>query len=520
MNGIKPALALCAGLLACSVQLAYAEDDLHSLAQQLQQAKLRPSEILKNYQSRSELYNPKIQAIYAWHPQALAAALAADKASLRNPLSGLPIMVKDNIDVQGMQTTAGSLALSENLAQQDAPVIARLRAAGAIIAGKTNLSEWANLRSTQSTSGWSSVGGQVRNPYAPDRSPCGSSSGSGAAVAARLIPAAIGTETDGSIVCPASVNGLVGLKPTIGLVSRSGIIPLSHSQDTAGPMTLTVRDAALLLNVMAGSDKADPATRLADKKRSKDYLAELQKNALQGKRLGVVKSLVDSYDAETKALFEQTLELLKAQGATIVDQVELAKMETLEQDELKVLLTEFKADLNFYLTRTPSAVKTRNMADIIAYNKAHADKVMPYFAQELMEQAQATKGLQDPSYRQASARLKTTAQNAIMMALNKHKLDALIAPTTGPAWKIDYPKGDVVEGAASTPAAVAGYPHLTVPMGLVRGLPVGLSLFSSAWSEASLLAMGYAFEQARAPLPLPAMLQTTQLAKPDAENQP
>ncbi len=520
MKWINPAQVVVASLLACSIQWAYAEDDLSSLTQQIQQSKLRPSEILKNYQSRSEQYNPGLQAIYAWNPQATLAAHAADKLNPRNPLHGLPIMVKDNIEVQGMLTTAGSLALNENLAQQDAPVIARLRAAGAIIAGKTNLSEWANLRSTQSTSGWSSAGGQVRNPYAPDRSPCGSSSGSGAAVAARLIPAAIGTETDGSIVCPASVNGLVGLKPTIGLVSRSGIIPLSHSQDTAGPMTLSVRDAALLLNVMAGSDKTDPATRLADKKRSKDYLADLKKEALQGKRLGVVRSLVDSYDTETKALFEQTLELLKAQGAIIVDQVELAKMETLEQDELKVLLTEFKADLNFYLTRTPAAVKVRTMADVIAYNKAHADKMMPYFAQELLEQAQATKGLQDPAYRQASARIKTTAQNAIMMALNKHKLDALIAPTTGPAWKIDYTKGDVVEGAASTPAAVAGYPHLTVPMGLVRGLPVGLSLFSSAWSEANLLAMGYAFEQARMPLPLPAMLQTTHLAQPDAESKP
>lgn len=516
-----PAYVLLASVIASSISQAYAEDDLYSLSQQVQQGKLHPSEILKNYQNRSAQYNPKVQAVTAWHPLAPAAAQAADKQTARNPLHGLPLLFKDNIEVQGMLTTAGSLALSENLSSHDAPLVARLRNAGAIIAGKANLSEWANLRSNHSTSGWSSFAGQVRNPYAPDRSPCGSSSGSGAAVAARLIPAAIGTETDGSIVCPASVNGIVGLKPTIGLVSRSGIIPLSHSQDTAGPMTLSVRDAALLLNVMAGSDKADPATRLADKKRSKDYLEGLKADALQGKRLGVVRSLVDGYDAETKALFEQSLEILKAQGAVIVDQVELAKMDLLDKDELSVLLTEFKADLNFYLARTPASVKTRSMADVIAYNKAHADKVMPHFAQELMEQAQATKGLQDPAYRQASARLKTTAQNAIMMALNKHKLDALIAPTTGPAWKIDYPKGDVVEGAASTPAAVAGYPHLTVPMGLVRGLPVGLSLFSSAWSEASLLAMGYAFEQARPALPLPAMLQTNQLAQPaEAEAKP
>ncbi|MFZ6757701.1 amidase [Undibacterium sp. Ji50W] len=496
-------------LLVHTAQTAAASDELSVLAQELRQGKITAQEVLASYQAKIQLTNPLLQAVMTINPQAQTDAIAIDQQGpRRGSLAGLPILLKDNIDARGMVTTAGSLALADNLVQKDASVVARLRAAGVIIAGKANLSEWANLRSNLSSSGWSSAGGQTRNPYAPQSSPCGSSSGSGAAVAARLIPAAIGTETDGSIVCPASVNGLVGLKPTVGLVSRSGIVPLSHSQDTAGPMTLTVRDAAMLLNAMAGSDVHDPTTLQADRRRSKDYTAGLKTSALQGVRLGIVRKMVDGYDAETRALFERSLAILIAHGATIVDQIDLPYLEELDKDELTVLLYEFKADLNTYLAATPAAVKTRTMADVIAFNKQHAATVMPHFGQELMEQAQATPGLQDAAYRQAAARIKSRAgKQGIDAVLKKYRLAALIAPTTGTAWAIDYKLGDVVAGSASTPAAVAGYPHLTVPMGLVRGLPVGLSLFAGAWSDARLLNMGYAFEQARPALPAPAMLQ-------------
>ncbi|MFZ6871674.1 amidase [Undibacterium sp. Di27W] len=493
---------------------ASASDTLHELAQDLQSGKTTAQQIYDTYDARIQMYNPSIQAVTTRNPQARADAQAVDQQKTgRGSLAGLPLLLKDNIAARGMVTTAGSTALADNLAEQDAPLVARLRAAGAIILGKANLSEWANLRSSQSSSGWSSAGGQTRNPYALERSPCGSSAGSGAAVAARLIPAAIGTETDGSIVCPASVNGLVGLKPTIGLVSRTGIVPLSHSQDTAGPMTLNVRDAAMLLNAMAGSDKQDIATRQADRLRSKDYTAGLQTTALQGKRLGIVRKMVDGYDADTRALFDKSLAILIAQGATVVDQIDLPYLEELDKDELNVLLYEFKADLNAYLAKTPASVKTRSMADVIAYNQQHADTVMPYFAQELMEQAQAKGKLIDAAYRQASARIKLRAGKlGIDVVLKKYKLDALIAPTTGTAWLIDYKAGDTVEGSSSSPAAVAGYPHLTVPMGQVRGLPVGLSLFAGAWSEAKLLNMGYAFEQARPALPAPTLATTATAA--------
>ncbi|MFZ6654931.1 amidase [Undibacterium sp. TJN19] len=480
-------------------------DEVSILVQDLKSGKISAGQVLEKYDARIRAHNPALQAVLLMNPQARALAQVADQQKeQRGSLAGIPILLKDNIAAKGMVTTAGSLALADNLAQADAPLVARLRHAGAIIAGKANLSEWANLRSTQSTSGWSSTGGQTRNPYALDRSPCGSSSGSGAAVAARLVPAAIGTETDGSIVCPASVNGLVGLKPTIGLVSRTGIVPLSHSQDTAGPMTLTVRDAAMLLNAIAGSDSQDKATRDADRRRSKDYTAGLKSGALKGMRLGIVRKMVDGYDVETKALFESSLAVLIAQGATVVDQIDLPYLEELDKDELTVLLYEFKADLNAYLAKTPASVKTRTMEEVIAFNKLHADTVMPYFGQELMEQAQAKGDLTDAAYRQASARIKLRAgKQGIDAVLKKYRLDALIAPTTGTAWPIDYKAGDVVAGSSSTPAAIAGYPHLTVPMGLVRGLPVGLSLFAGAWSEAKLLNMGYAFEQARPALPAP-----------------
>ncbi|WP_374517648.1 amidase [Undibacterium squillarum] len=496
-------------LMAFTAGHAAAQTPPPTLAEQqqaLRNGSLSAQQLLQWYTQQIAQKNPQTGAVISLDPQAKQAALLADQQkNFSLPLAGLPLLIKDNIDAQGTITTAGSLALAENLKQQDAPVVARLRKAGAIIAGKTNLSEWANLRSTRSTSGWSSAGAQVRNPYDPARSACGSSSGSGAAVAARMIPAAIGTETDGSVVCPASVNGLVGLKPTIGLVSRTGIVPISHNQDTAGPMTLTVLDNALLLNAMAGSDPQDTATRQADRRRSADYTKGLDKATLKGKRLGIVTNLSQGYDTDTKALFEQTLSLLKAQGAVLVA-VEMPHMEAIEKDELPVLLTDFKAGLNAYLATTTTAVKPRTMADVIAFNQQNAAKVMPHFTQDLMEQAQATTGLRDPAYRQALARAKRLAgKQGIDALLKRHQLDALIAPTTGPAWPIDYANGDVIEGSASTPAAVAGYPHLTVPMGLVRGLPVGLSFFASAWTEHRLLQLGAAFERARPALPAPVL---------------
>ncbi|MBC3869412.1 amidase [Undibacterium oligocarboniphilum] len=481
-------------------------DELAVQAQAIRRGQLTATALLERYQARIAAHNPALQAVIVTDPQAKEAAARFDALKKRRgALAGLPLLLKDNIDAQGMVTTAGSLALADNLRQKDAPLVTRLRDAGAIIVGKTNLSEWANLRSSKSTSGWSSAGGQVRNPYAPERSACGSSSGSGAAVAARMIPAAIGTETDGSIVCPAAVNGLVGLKPTIGLVSRTGIVPISHSQDTAGPMTLTVRDAAMVLNALAGSDPQDPATAQADRRRAHDYTAGLSRRALRGKRLGVVGKLSDGYDAEIRTLYQHSLELLRAQGAVLVP-VELPNPDDIEKDEMTVLLYEFKADLNAYLAGTPDSVQTRSMADVIAFNQQHASQVMPYFGQDLMEQAQATGGLQDAAYQQAAARARQkTGKDGIDAIMKKYRLNALVAPTTGVAWPIDYPAGDAVAGSASTPAAVAGYPHLTVPMGLVRGLPAGISFFAGAWQEAALLKIGYAFEQARPALPAPVL---------------
>lgn len=480
-------------------------DDLSQLAEQLKSGKSSATQLLKTVQERTNRLNPQLHAVTALRKEAQQDATQIDNH--RNPalpLQGLPILLKDNIAVAGMVTTAGSLALADNMATEDATIVAKLRAAGFVIAGKTNLSEWANFRSTKSSSGWSSVGGQTRNPYNPKKSPCGSSSGSGAAVAARIIPAAIGTETDGSVVCPAAVNGLVGLKPTLGLVSRAGIIPLSHSQDTAGPMTLTVRDNALLLNVIAGSDAKDPASKDADQLRAKDYTAGLDVNALKGKRLGIVKQLTEGYDKATLTLFKRSVEILKAQGAEIIENVEIAHLQDIEKDELPVLLYDFKADLNQYLTTAPDAVKSRSLADIMRFNKTHAKQVMPYFGQEIMEQAQAKGPLTDAAYLEASTRAKKFAGvEGIDAAMKKHQLNALIAPTTGPAWDINYKNGDIIAGSASSPAAIAGYPHLTVPMGLVKGLPVGLSFFAGAWSDASLLNMGYAFEQARPALPAP-----------------
>ncbi len=396
-----------------------------------------------------------------------------------------------------MATTAGSLALKDNDPGRDSAVAARLRAAGVVILGKTNLSEWANFRSTSSISGWSAVGGQTRNAYDPARSPCGSSSGSAVAVAAGLAAAAIGTETDGSITCPAAVNGLVGFKPTVGLVSRTHIVPISHSQDTAGPITLTVRDAAVLLTAMAGSDPADPATSEADARKT-DYAAALDAGSLKGARIGVLR-FAAGFHPETDAVFEAALAALRAAGAVLVDITDGPDKKALGAAEGLVLRTEFKADLEAYLASTsPAQVKTRTLADLIAFNRAHADAEMPLFGQELFELSEATKGLADPAYLEA---LKTGRRLAgaegIDRMLAANQLAVLVAPTLGPPGLIDpVLKDRFVGGGAGQLAAVAGYPHLTVPMGSVGALPVGLSFIGPAWSDAQVLSLGYAFEQA------------------------
>lgn len=440
---------------------------------------------------------PRLNSVIAINPDALAQARDADqdRNGARGPLHGVPILVKDNIETRDpMPTTAGSLALKDNVTGRDAPVVARLRAAGAIILGKTNLSEWANIRSSKSMSGWSAVGGQVRNPYALDRSPCGSSSGSGAAVAASLAPGALGTETDGSVVCPAAINGLVGFKPSVGLVSRTHIVPISHSQDTAGPMTRTVEDAAILLDAMAGPDPADRATmNIAD--RPGDFVAALDAGALRGVRVGVIRH--DDNDPALLARFDAALTALKAAGAVLVA-VEKPKLDGMGEAEFAVLLTELKADLNAYLATTPPQVTTRTLDDVIAFNRANAAEEMPFFGQETFEQAARTKGLSDPAYKAARAKsLRLAGRDGIDAMLKKHRVALLVTPTYGQAWLIDPVYGDNFQGpSASDLPAIAGYPHLTVPMGLADGLPVGMSFIGPAWSDARVLAAGYAFEQA------------------------
>jgi amidase len=461
--------------------------------------------------------NPRLNAVIATDPTALAQARSLDRQRrARGPLFGMPILIKDNIETAGpLPTTAGSLALANNVTGRDAPLVARLRAAGAVIMGKTNLSEWANIRSNDSISGWSAVGGQVRNPYALNRNPCGSSSGSGVAVAAGMVPAAIGTETDGSITCPAAINGIVGFKPTVGFVSRTHVVPISHSQDTPGPMTLNVRDAALIMNAIAGTDPADAATAEADGHRT-DFAAGLRPDALRGVRIGVMRF---SGAPGTNAAFEEALGVLRAQGAVLVDIAEApAGRPEMGRNEFAVLLSELKVDLNAYLATLPAAVQSRTLADLIAFNRAHADTEMALFGQEVFEQAERTTGL-DEAYRTARATsLRLAGAEGIDKLLHDHDVVALVAPTRPAAWLIDAVHGDQSPGGGSAGglAAVAGYPHLTVPMGRVRGLPVGLSFIGTKWDDARILALGYAYEQAShqrfAPSFLPSVEESPEVA--------
>ncbi len=441
---------------------------------------------------------PKLRAVIAINPDAIAQARAADArrraGKSLGALDGVPVLIKDNIEtLDPVATTAGSLALKDNVTRRDAPVVAGLRRQGAVILGKTNLSEWANIRSSRSISGWSAVGGQVRNPYALDRTPCGSSSGSGAAIAASFAAVAIGTETDGSVVCPSSINGLVGLKPTVGLVSRTHVVPISHSQDTPGPMARNVADAAILFAAMIGSDPADVATRGADTHR-RDYAGGLSPDALKGIRIGVVRpKMIDDLTAR----YDAALAVLKAQGAELVD-VEMPKAEGLGEAEFAVLVTELKADLEAYLKTTPATVRTRTMADLIAFNEVNKAAEMPFFGQETFLLAEKSKGLADPEYLGARAKSRRLAgAEGIDAVLAKAKVAMIVHPTTGPAWLTEPVYGDQGQGPSSSKfPAVSGYPNLTVPMGLVRGLPAGLSFIGPAFSEAMLLGAGYAYEQA------------------------
>jgi len=440
-----------------------------------------------------------LHSVIAVNPDALAQAKAIDDARKAGrdfgPLMGIPVLIKDNIETQDkVATTAGSLALKENITHRDAPVVANLRAGGAIVLGKANLSEWANIRSSHSVSGWSGVGGLVANPHDHARTACGSSSGSGAAVAAGLVPLAVGTETDGSVTCPSSMNGLVGLKPTVGLVSRTFVVPISHSQDTPGPMGHSVADVAAMLGVMAGSDPEDKAT-LEASARKVDYTANLKNYSLKGVRIGVLRDI--SSDAKTNAVFEAALKTLTDQGAVLVD-IKDSSVKGLGDAEMTVMMTELKADLNTYLASTPSAVKTRTLEDVIAFNKANSAREMPYFGQELFEQSEQTKGLDDPAYVAAAYLAKNASAARIDGMLATNKVSVLIAPTYGPAWLSDLVYGDQYNGPSATQLpATSGYPHLTVPMGEVQGLPVGLSFIGPKWSEALLLQTGYAFEQVR-----------------------
>ncbi|HXG98885.1 MAG TPA: amidase [Sphingomicrobium sp.] len=451
--------------------------------------------------NRAQALDGRLHSIIAIDPTAIDQARMVDSRRVAGPLAGRPILIKDNIETAGpLPTTAGSLALKDNVTGRDAPLVARLRRAGAVILGKANLSEWANIRSNGSISGWSAVGGQTRNPYALDRNTCGSSSGSGAAVAAGIVDLAIGTETDGSITCPASINGIVGFKPTVGLVSRTHVVPISASQDTPGPMTRTVRQAAEVLTAIAGSDPADKATKEADKRR-RDYAASLNAGSLRGTRIGVMRF---ASGFGTDPLFEAALAVLKAQGATLIE-IKKFDDKAIGSNEFSVLMSEFKAGLNDYLATTPATVRTRTLADVIAFNKANAATEMALFGQDLFERAQKTKGLSDPAYIKARRiSLNAAGPQGIDRMLKANRLDALVGPTMPAAWKIDAVHGDQISGGgAGSLAAVAGYPHLTLPMGQIKGLPVGLSFIGRKWSDGQILGLGFAYEQARGPLPGP-----------------
>ena len=511
----------------------------------LKSGKFTARSLAEQYLARIEEVDklgPAVNAVIEVNPDALAMADGLDRERKNRrplgPLRGIPVLIKDNIATHDrMMTTAGSLALVGSTPPRDSFIVQKLRAAGAVILGKTNLSEWANIRSAHSTSGWSGRGGQTRNPYVLDRNPCGSSSGSGVAVSANLCAVAIGTETDGSIVCPSNANGIVGIKPTVGLVSRAGIIPIAHSQDTAGPMARTVTDAAILLGALAGIDPGDPATQESDRAyiytdkadidpgdthlrvsgsaRNKallpDYTMFLDREGLSGARVGVARKFFGFSDAVDK-LMDDAIEEMKRQGAVMVDPVDLGTLDGLEDAELQVLLYELKTDLNAYLAGLGPGAPVHSLKEIIEFNERNRDKEMPYFGQDLFLKAEAKGGLTSKEYVEALEKCRRlTRIEGIDAVMEKFHLDALVAPTGGPAWVTDLINGDHFTGGSSTPAAVAGYPAITVPVGFVCGLPVGISFFGRAYSEPTLIKLAYSFEQATKHRRAPRFLPTAEL---------
>lgn len=459
-------------------------------------------QLTEAYLSRIAALDPQLRSVLEVNPDALAIAGALDaerrQKGVRGPLHGIPVLIKDNVaTADAMETSAGSLALLGAKPPRDAFLVGRLRAAGAVVLGKTNLSEWANIRSSHSSSGWSARGGQTRNPYALDRNPCGSSSGTGAAVAASLAAVGVGTETDGSIVCPSSANGLVGVKPTVGLVSRSGIVPISASQDTAGPMARTVADAASLLAAMAGVDPADPVTAAGRGRLPADLLASLDAGALRGARIGVARKKLFGASEAVDALMEEAVAEMRRRGAVIVDPADIPHLGEYDEAEMEVLLHELKDGLARYLADWAPGAQVRGLADLIAFNQRHRAQEMPWFGQDLFEKAAGKGPLTGAAYRRALAKARRLSrQQGLDAVLQRNRLDAVVAPTGGPAWLTDPVNGDHFVLGSSTPAAVAGYPAVTVPAGQVFGLPVGITFMGRAWSEARLLALAYAYEQA------------------------
>jgi amidase len=482
------------------------ETTIAGLQEAMQSGRLTARAIAERYLARIEALNqrgPELRAIIETNPDALAIADGLDAerkaGKVRGPLHGIPIALKDNIDTHDrMTTTAGSLALEGSIPPQDAFIAGKLREAGAILLAKANMSEWAYWRGLKASSGWSARGGQCRNPYALDRNPCGSSSGSGVAVSANLAALTIGTETGGSIMCPASINGVVGIKPTVGLWSRSGIIPISHSQDSAGPMARTVRDAAIALGAACGVDPRDGATAASAGRFETDYTRFLDPAGLKGARLGIARSF-PGFDDRVWRVLDEAVAALKAAGAEVVDPANLPQAADVFQELPTVVLNyEFKANINKYFAALGAAAPVKNLTELIAFNERHRDREMPFFGQERLIVSEATSGLDAPEYRRAVATIqRATRADGIDAVMDRHRLDAIVAPTMGPAWPTDHVLGDRLDGGASAgPAAIAGYPDISVPMGAIGGLPVGISFFGRAWSEPTLVRIAYAFEQA------------------------
>lgn len=524
------AIGLAMAVIAANANAAsydVTEKSIAELQADLASGRVTSQELVQAYLARIDQLDrngPQLHSILALNPNAMADAATSDAArgagNIRGPLEGIPILVKDNIETADpVATTAGSLALAGNITYRDAPIVARLRAAGVIILGKTNLSEWANIRSSLSISGWSAIGGLVKNPYVLDRSACGSSSGSGAAIAASLAMAALGTETDGSLVCPGSLNGIVSLKPTVGLLSRTHIVPISHSQDTPGPMARSVADAALLLTVMAGSDAADIATVEADAHKT-DYLAALSGATLKGRRLGIILPPAGAPLSDTDVVFQQALAVMKAAGAEIVE-IKGFTPPDLGDEENAVLKFELKNDLDAYFASLPHSLAVNSLAGVIAFDNATPRETV-LFGQDYFEAAEKSSSLDDPAYIKARDDLRKSSRAALDKLFAANRLDVLIVPTDGPAFRVDVAKGDNDSSNSSGLPATAGYPHLTVPMGFVQGLPVGISFIGPAWSEKTLLQLGYAFEQVtharKPPNFIPSLEGTPTIAKAFSPN--